>query len=375
MPDLTDDLVLSEVLNAHRLLLDGTGADDAATTIETALARIGNATGVDRVYIFQVLPGTGREMYASHRYEWTSSVTDPEINNPALQNIPLLASGYRRWLDLFLSYAPVVGSVHDFPSEEKPLLEQQGIRTILILPIYAGSEFWGFVGFDDCTEGRDWTASDIDLLITLSFSLGVAVSGSGSTPVTAASETYLRLIDRLLRVHAVIFSETDPAHLVLRSRVRMRVLAAMYRFVTTNADSQRVEIQHFFPELRPIYKQLCDDYGYGDLGELILDLHNGDLEIERALDIAILLVEVIVNAIHHYGEAFTGSTIAVTTRVEAGRFELVVSGRDRNGTTLSGESIFDGMAYDLFRHIRERLRAEIVPNRFNEVLFHVSIPI
>ncbi len=375
MPDFADDLVLSEVLNVHRLLLDTNGAVEETETIETALARIGNATEVDRVYIFQVVPGAGGEMYASQRHEWTSPNIVPEIDNPALQNIPLRKSGYTRWIELFQSYAPVVGSVHDFPTEEKPLLEEQGIRTILVLPIFDESEFWGFVGFDDCTAGRDWTASDIDLLITLSFSLGVVLSGTGATPLVTASELYLRLIDRLLRVHSVVFSETDPAHLVLRSRIRMRVLSAMYRFVTKDADSHRIETRHFFPELRPIYKQLCDDYGYGDLGELVLDLNDGDLDIERALDIAILLVEVIVNAFHHFGAAFTGSTIAVTTRVEAGRFELVVSGRDRYGTMLTGMHVFDGMAYDLFRHVRERLRAEIVPHRFNEVLFRVSIPI
>ena len=182
-------------------------------TMPEALAILGGATKVSRVYIFEIehipepiveshshsplcenvvqagdLPvergasadkqdndnnrQNHREIYVSQRYEWVADGIEPQIANPDLQMIPLIEAGYLRWCDLLQSKQPVCGSIIDFPDSEKPLLESQSILSLLIQPIFAGSRWWGFIGFDACLRAKNWHQHEIDALRVASLVIG-----------------------------------------------------------------------------------------------------------------------------------------------------------------------------------------------------------
>ena len=39
-----------------------------------------------------------------------------------------------------------------------------GVRSLVVAPVMVDSEWWGFIGFDECGRDRDWSAAEIDSL-------------------------------------------------------------------------------------------------------------------------------------------------------------------------------------------------------------------
>ncbi|MCS6825775.1 MAG: PAS domain S-box protein [Caldilinea sp.] len=144
-------------------------------TIQSALAILGQALQVDRVYIFENSqdPETGA-YFTSQRFEWCSPFATPQIDNPELQNIPY-AEFVPRWYEVLSRGTPIVGLVRTFPDQERAILEPQEIQSILVIPIMVEDHFWGFIGFDDCHSERIWSASEENILTAAAAAIGGAL--------------------------------------------------------------------------------------------------------------------------------------------------------------------------------------------------------
>lgn len=123
------------------------------------------ASQSDRVYIWENVEHPEHGFCCTQTYECCRLGIVPQIDNPELQNLPYSAvspSGFL--LDHFLRREPVRGPVSRMPEAERQILEMQQIIDILILPIFAGEHFWGFLGFDDCTHIGNFDDDDVALL-------------------------------------------------------------------------------------------------------------------------------------------------------------------------------------------------------------------
>jgi PAS domain S-box-containing protein len=165
------ELILRSIARSARSLLGETGLDDA---IRSSLQDLGQAVGVDRVYIFENHrdPGTGT-LLTSQRYEWTSDGIEQMILSEALQHTPY--SLIPRWEHELSSGRIISGLVEEFERPVRELLADQGIISILIVPILTGNEFWGFIGFDDCHTRRVWTPTDNIVLKAAADIIGGAI--------------------------------------------------------------------------------------------------------------------------------------------------------------------------------------------------------
>ncbi len=201
------DALLFGVAKATQQLLT---SEDFAAAMTQALATIGVADEVDRVYIFEngTLPETG-EAVMSQRFEWCASSTVPQIDNPELQNVPYQLFG--RWWSALGAHRPLHGLVREFPEAERPLLEQQAILSLAVFPILVGQRFWGFVGFDDCRTERVWTDAEISILQAAAGSIGGAIK-------RREAEAALRLRDAELRKLALVADRTDYAVIITDAR-------------------------------------------------------------------------------------------------------------------------------------------------------------
>ncbi|MFZ5803866.1 MAG: putative bifunctional diguanylate cyclase/phosphodiesterase [Acidobacteriota bacterium] len=145
----------------------------AGGSVDETLGLLGEATGVDRVYVFSVHPHPESGVPAcSQLWEWCRSGVDPQIDNPELQNLELEKAGFGRWVVELSAGRPIVGLVAEFPQEERPLLQAQGIQSILVAPIFRADQLWGFVGFDSVREARLWQAQEQEVLQTVAAALG-----------------------------------------------------------------------------------------------------------------------------------------------------------------------------------------------------------
>ncbi|MFN4082466.1 MAG: PAS domain S-box protein [Bacteroidia bacterium] len=173
--------------------------------INKALETIGKAIEVDRVYIFKNHEIDG-VWYLSQTFEWSHDQVAPQINNPDLQNLPFIEAGFERWFNLLSNKKSVSGIVDEFPIEEQDLLKSQDIKSLLVVPIYLGEVFWGFVGFDDCHTNRIWQQNEEEILINLANNIGSAYERNEAIAKLKDSEQKFRL---LIESATDIFYYTD----------------------------------------------------------------------------------------------------------------------------------------------------------------------
>ena len=114
-------------------------------SLEVLLEHLGKALNGDRTYIFEQNESGGDD----NTYEWTAVGVEPEKEN--LQNVPpeVCASWYRKFR---IGKHIVIGSLEEI-RETEPLqyenLKRQGIRSLVVVPLYDGKKIIGFYGVDN----------------------------------------------------------------------------------------------------------------------------------------------------------------------------------------------------------------------------------
>jgi PAS domain S-box-containing protein len=154
-------------------LLQETDLDKAVNTV---LAKLGQGTDSDRVYVFRMHQAPdAQKMVTSQIFEWSRPGVEPQINNPLLQNSPIgdLAP---RWITEMEAGRSINGMVQDFPETEQRFLLAQGISSILAVPIILTDSLWGFLGFDAVQAPRQWTPAEESVLRIVAAALGAAIS-------------------------------------------------------------------------------------------------------------------------------------------------------------------------------------------------------
>ncbi|HEY9710529.1 MAG TPA: PAS domain S-box protein, partial [Oculatellaceae cyanobacterium] len=127
------------------------------------LKLLGQVSRASRVYVFENHWDATGSLLMSQKAEWCTPGIHPQIDNPTLQNLPY-ENFLPRWAQLLSQDEIITGIVTEFPESERSILEPQGILSILILPLKVNGKFFGFIGFDNCTEARPWQTSEVDLL-------------------------------------------------------------------------------------------------------------------------------------------------------------------------------------------------------------------
>lgn len=166
------DAILEAVSFAAEQFLKTT---DWKMCIPQVLERLGHATGVSRVYIFENSFGPDSARLTSQRFEWAAPGIEPQMDNPRLQNIMWEANGLGSWSEQLSQGQVVYGHTREFPAFVQEELTAENILSIVIVPILVGQEWWGFIGFDECLAERDWSMAEIDALRAAAGTLGAAI--------------------------------------------------------------------------------------------------------------------------------------------------------------------------------------------------------
>ncbi len=166
------DAILEAVAFAAQQLFQASDWDRA---MRETLARLGRAADVSRAYVFENHIAPDGTLLTSQRHEWVAEGITPQIDNPELQNFPWIEGGFQRWVAALSRGEAISGLVRDFPERERQVLEAQDIRSILVLPIFVGEKWWGFLGFDECRRERQWQATEREGLRAAAGVIGIAI--------------------------------------------------------------------------------------------------------------------------------------------------------------------------------------------------------
>jgi GAF domain-containing protein len=164
--------VFAKISEATKLLME-TGF--APAHVSTALAQVGMAMGVDRVYAFehQPFPIRGR-LLADARYAWSAPGVKSVLDSPSMRQISLRELA-PLWVELLTQGQAISCLASDAPPRVKLLLTEHKTQALMLAPIKAGKEAWGFLGMENCQKARVWSAEELTLLKALASGLGTAL--------------------------------------------------------------------------------------------------------------------------------------------------------------------------------------------------------
>lgn len=329
----------------------GLDVDDGE--IELALERTGAFLEVDRCYVFLLRPDRSR---IDNTHEWCAPGIEPQ--RQALQD--LRAADAPWFMQKVLSGEVVhVEDVAALPAEaatDRALLEEQGIRSLLAVPIVVASGTLGFVGFDAVRARRTWDDETRDRLRLLAVVLGGAIH-AGRTE--RAREDLDRSVQATQRLESLGLLAGEIAHDFnnLLSGVLGHAELALRAIDRGDADAgEHVgRIARVAQQLAALCRQLIAYSGRGqlhvepvdvdalihDLGELlaIAVAEDVQLTVARATTPCIVdadpsqLRQVVLNLVTNAAEATRGAGghVALKTTVEdcdAARIAAAVIGQD-----------------------------------------------
>jgi signal transduction histidine kinase/CheY-like chemotaxis protein len=166
-------------------------------SVRRLLGRLGRATRASRAYLFRHRLDAGGECVADQIAEWVDAGIAPQIDNPELQGFAYRAGGNGWLLERFEAGETVAMSAAEAPPELQPVLASQGIRSLVMTPIRAGGELWGFAGFDECRRERAWEEAETGALRFAASLLGTAVERAEAERERQRGELRARQSERM----------------------------------------------------------------------------------------------------------------------------------------------------------------------------------
>lgn len=186
------------------------------SSISRALAELGHAAQVDRVYVFEdhVDPISGSAC-STQTYEWTAAGISCQLDNPQTHNVPHDGPMHRIFeafeRDEAFSYI-----ASKLTPDERSILDPQAIQSMLHVPIWVDGRLWGFLGVDDCHSEREFSESETASFRTVASMIGNAVARLRIKLALIESEERFRLaFDRSAAGMAI----SDPSMRLLRANL------------------------------------------------------------------------------------------------------------------------------------------------------------
>lgn len=181
--DITEQVKMIESIEAHDSILKAVSfaaerflkSNKLDDDINEVLEELGKVLNVQRINIFKDF-STHNEKFSMHRlFEWNDHTKIPGEGLLISTSASYVRLGIERWRVEFALGKIVHGSAEDFPIKERKFLYSRNIKSILLVPIFVGNIFYGFIGFEDCIKKRKWTSSEIDAIKTSGQILGAAI--------------------------------------------------------------------------------------------------------------------------------------------------------------------------------------------------------
>ncbi len=183
------DRLLAGVATATNYLLT---KSEPGIALKMALKALGEATEINRVYLFEYHTDEGTEdslMVLNERWSYLDDFSlrgmhqrqvldqPSACDYPQSPQFPLFASAMGDWWQEAMVAGRIIsGRVVDFPEPVRSILSHQKICSILIVPIQIQERCWGFIGFDHCQH--EWTCSETEksILLAAAGTIGGAIA-------------------------------------------------------------------------------------------------------------------------------------------------------------------------------------------------------
>jgi diguanylate cyclase (GGDEF)-like protein len=134
---------------------------DIGDILSHGLWPVADAAGLDRIIIFRIIDHDARNCGEKYRWDRLTGGTAPI--DDTLRELPV-TSAVKRWISIMSDDTCISLKRGEFKEDEAAFLCPRGVMSILIVPIYTESKFWGVVTCHDNTEERPFDKDCIAML-------------------------------------------------------------------------------------------------------------------------------------------------------------------------------------------------------------------
>ncbi|MEJ2731741.1 MAG: PAS domain S-box protein, partial [Deltaproteobacteria bacterium] len=155
------------------------------------LMQIGEFVDADRSYVFQF---SVDQKSLSCTHEWCAEGIKPAIER--IQNVPVETFPWamKKFLQAEMVLVPRLSSLPPEAIQEKQEFEQQGIQSVLSVPMVIGGKVMGFIGLDSVREEKMWAADTNSLLKIVGQVFANALENKKTRQALQESEERLRTV-------------------------------------------------------------------------------------------------------------------------------------------------------------------------------------
>jgi len=133
--------------------------------MEIWIYQLGNFSSPDRVYIYFFEKDENDYVIANNTHEWCGkkilSIKDEQ------QSIPIDLFPFHRQMLYENKEIARINSINDLTDDAQPMIELmnfQGVKSILAVPIIKETNTIGFIGYETIKKGRIWNNEDLKAL-------------------------------------------------------------------------------------------------------------------------------------------------------------------------------------------------------------------
>jgi signal transduction histidine kinase/CheY-like chemotaxis protein/PAS domain-containing protein len=216
-------------------------------TYQAVLKILGQAASASRVNIFTNQRDEGGSWFASLQTSWTAQGSASQAENPKLQNLSY-EERLPRWFTVLSRGMYITSVAETLPLTEKAFLDDLGIKSILVLPVFVGGDFYGFISFDNCVEPRPWNQSEITILQIAAASISFAQQRQWNEEALRRSQSSLLLI--MDQLPAILWTTNRGLQVIsLRgsSRVSLaadQLMSQFFGLFHTRSEKQDMQEMH-----------------------------------------------------------------------------------------------------------------------------------
>lgn len=136
--------------------------------LDELLARLGRASNVSRVYLFEI--GKTREGVLTQGcfHDWADEglerlARSAKYSHEIIENYDPI---FDQWIERRLRGELIKGHTRELRGVLREDFEFQQIKSFMSAPVTVSGKWWGHLGFDDCVNERDWAIDEVHLLQT-----------------------------------------------------------------------------------------------------------------------------------------------------------------------------------------------------------------
>ena len=161
MESLAYSKKLTDTLNKISAAMIQSNIGQLENTLYEGMGVITDSVNIHRVRIWKNITIQGK-LHCTEVFEWSKGV-ERQKGNKYTVNVQY-SEAIPGW-EAALSQGEIInGPVSSMSAAVQAQLSPQGILSVLVVPVFFNSQFWGFVGFDDCYKERTFTENELIIL-------------------------------------------------------------------------------------------------------------------------------------------------------------------------------------------------------------------